>query len=225
MSGTPTLADLGKSLLADCRRRADGSLQYDGKRPGAEWWAHGYLTRRLVVLIDGAPREVTLHKARWLDPTTGRTMHSRPPGELGARRFCALIVFAELYDWLDGTDGVVTRDPVCAPIAPSPRTLQRWLRAALRHALAIQGALRRAVIERAEPQPIEQVFPTGLPPPQRSGRRWANPDLVTSLYRGLALAAAGSRALTTPLAALLAEAHQRFEDTRQPAQNEPTART
>ena len=137
MSGTPTLADLGDCLLADCRRRADGSLQFDGERPGEAWWAHGYLTRRLVVIIAGVPRQVVLYKARWLDPSTGRTMHSRPPGELGARRFCALIVFAELYDWLDDPTGVVTRDPICASIAPSPRTLQRLLRRALPNAPAI----------------------------------------------------------------------------------------
>lgn len=225
MSGTPTLADLGEGLLTDCRRRADGSLQYDGERPDERWWAHGDLTRHLIVVIDGTAQQVVLHKARWLDPATGRTVHSRPPGELGAIRFCALIVFAELYDWLDGPAGVVTRDPICTPITPSPRTLQRWLRRALPHAPAIQSALRRAVIERAEPKPIEHLFPTGLPPPQKSGRRWANPDQVTILHRGFALAAAGSRALDTPLAALLGEAHQWLEDTRQPACNEPTART
>ena len=81
------------------------------------------------------------------------------------------------------------------------------------------------MIERAEPVPIERLFPTGLPPPQRSGRRWANPDLVDCLYRGFAPAAAGPRALTTPLAVLLAEARQRFEDTRQPAKNKPTVNT
>lgn len=221
MPGTPTtLADLGDSL--PYRRRADGSLQYDGHRPGRGWRAHGYFPCTLILVEDGQAIERRVYKRRWLDPRTGRTTHSRPPDQLGRLRFCALIAFAELHGWLDGDAGVLTRRPI-ATLTPSPRTLQRWLRRLLPHAEAIQTALRRAVIERAEPRPIEHLFPTGLSPPKGGGRRWRNPEQLITLHRGLTIAAAGSRALMTPLAALLAEARERYEDTRQPARDEPTA--
>ena len=46
-------------------RRPDGSLQYDGERPGFGWHAHGYFARQLWVMRADELAIVTLFKRRW----------------------------------------------------------------------------------------------------------------------------------------------------------------
>ena len=67
------------------RERADGSLQYNGVRPGPEWHAHGYMRRSLVAKPDGG--QVVVWKPRWRSTVEGAsplTVHSRPPDDLAS---------------------------------------------------------------------------------------------------------------------------------------------
>jgi len=96
--------------------------------------------------------------------------------------------------------------------AGARRTVQRWLHRLLPDAARLQGALRTAVIERSEPQPIERLFPVGLSPPEAVRcRRWKNPDATYRLVTGLAFLVEGAVALSLTATGLLAEAQQRFD--------------
>ena len=188
------------------RQRPDGSLQFDGERPGAGWHAHGYMPRRL-----GSQQ---LWKRRWLriGSASPATVHSRPPDDLASIRFSAFAVVLKLWAWLDGNAGLCRYEepgPV-AGLGGSRRTVQRWLRRALPLATNTLQAMRRAVIERSEPRPIEQLFPRGLPPPKSLRRRpWRDPASVSSLWQALALLLGGAGALNVSPPVLLAEARGR----------------
>jgi len=79
--------------------RPDGSLQYDGPRPGGGWHGHGWLTKTIAVLADGTPSTVVLHKHRWRQAAGGTTTtcHCRPPDDPGLIRFCTLIVILRVW--------------------------------------------------------------------------------------------------------------------------------
>ena len=193
--------------------RADGSLQYDGDRPGVDWHAHGYFARWLWVLVRGATMRVRLHKRRWLDTASGRTRHSRPPMEVGAVSVCSLALCLELWAWLASGSGV----HVAPRVVVDPRTRQRWLRRFGPRALAIQQAIRRALLDRCEPRPLEDFFPRGVPPPaDLVSRRWSAPATVCSLWRALFLLWTGVQALSVSAAVLLAEARRRDAATDTP---------
>jgi hypothetical protein len=131
---------------------------------------------------------------------------------------CMLIVLLTLFGWLDSGRGLSHRDqrePInglqhsCA----SRRTSQRWLHKLLPHAIKTQQAIRRAVIERCEPRPVETLFEGGLPPPQCLLRRpWKDPLSVTILWRALAILFRGAVGLDVPVALLLTEARGRWSD-------------
>lgn len=194
-------------------RRPNGDLQFDGHRPGPSWHAHGYFSVRLWMLDQGRPRRLALWKRRWLEPIAGKTTHSRPPDQLPYVRSCTLIVVLTLWSWLDSEHGVVSHRQVFAELEGlrSRRTAQRWLARALPHALQIQQVIRKAVIERCEPRPVETLFPCGLPPPEGlTRRRWRDPTSVFRLWRGLALLILGSVELRVPVPILLAEARGRL---------------
>jgi hypothetical protein len=194
------------------RVRGDGDLQYDGARPDEGWNAHGYFSRLLWMLVEGRLVQRRLWKRRWLSPDGGRTCHSRPPEDVPSLRSCALIVVLKLWALLDGTTGLHTSPEVLPALEGhvSPRTTSRWLRRALARALELQQAMRRAVIERCEPRPIERLFPAGLSPPQGLlCRRWRDPSAVATLWRALAILLAGAIELSVPSALLLAEARGR----------------
>jgi hypothetical protein len=194
------------------RVRCDGHLQYDGVRPDGGWVAHGYFSRLLWMLVNGRPVRRRLWKRRWLSPDGRRTCHSRPPEDIQSLRSCMLIVVLKLWALLDGSAGLHTSREVLPELEGhvSPRTTSRWLRRVLPRGLELQQAVRRAVIERCEPRPIERWFPTGLPPPQGLlCRRWRDPSAVTTLWRALALLLVGAIELSVPTALLLAEARGR----------------
>ena len=70
--------------------------------------------------------------------------------------------------------------------AVSPRTAQRYLARLLPGALRFQQVIRKAVIERCEPRPLEQLFPSGLSPLESLLRRhWRAPNSVSRLWQGL----------------------------------------
>ena len=189
------------------RERPDGSLQYDGGRPAPGWHAHGYMPRRLG--------QARLWKRRWRRSFAGegpRTVHSRPPDDLASVHFSAFAVALKLWVWLDADAGICRYDePVSvAGLGGSRRTVQRWLRRALPLAMTTLRAVRRAVIERSEPRPMEQLFPRGVPPPDSLRRRpWREPASVCSLWQALALLLRGAGALNVHPPVLLAEARGR----------------
>jgi len=202
------------------RRRPDGSLQFDGKRPvdpgrpDEKWHAHGYFRRSLVVLIRGARQTITVWKRRWRLVGTNRTTHSRPPDDAPRLRYCTLIVVLMLWGWFGHGGGLDDQRPVLAALneGASTSTLRRWGGRAQRCALAFQQAIRHTLIERSEPRPVERLFPGGLsPPPELQRRRWQDPSAVSSLWRALAMTMYGAAALRVPVATLLAEARGRWE--------------
>jgi hypothetical protein len=196
-------------------READGRLVYRGERPGPEWVRHGTFARFLWTLIDGELRRVVVHKQRWRLWGTHRTRHSRPPDQLGAVAFCSLVVIAALWSWLGSDRGAHTCKPVLPSLTDRPcsRTVQRWLRRALPHADETALALRRAVIERSEPQPKKSHIGGGLSPPA-DRRRWADPSATSKLHSGLCRLLEGAKALAVPVSILLADARGR-QHTRQ----------
>jgi len=197
-------------------READGRLVFRGKRPGPEWVKHGTFARFLWTLIDRELRRVVVHKQRWRLRGTNQTRHSQPPDQLGAVTFCSLVVIAALWGWLDSGRGVHGHEPVLPALVehPSPRTVQRWLQRALPHADETALALRRAVIERSEPRPMESHIGGGLSPPV-DRRRWADPSATSKLHSGLCLLLRATVALAVPVSVLLAEARGR-QHIRQP---------
>jgi hypothetical protein len=196
------------------RVRSDGDLQFDGTRPDGDgrWHSHGYFERRLWMLRGGQLVRRRLWKRRWLHHGEGRTCHSRPPEDVPSLWSCTLVVVLKLWGLLDGGAGLHTSVEVLPSLEEHarPRTVSRWLRRAATHALELQQAVRRAVIERCEPRPIERLFPTGLSPPQDLvSRRWRDPLAVATLWRALALLLVGAIELSVPSALLLAEARGR----------------
>lgn len=191
------------------RRRSNGDLQYDGIRPGPQWHSHGYFPRRLWVLNHGRLVRKRLWKRRWLLFGTTTTCHSRPPDDLPFVAFCSLVVLLKLWAWLDSPRGVRTYDDVFPDLGQrgSRRTVQRWLSHFLEDALYVQQTIRRALIERSEPRPMEHMFPNGLSPPVHLTRRgFRKPTAAAKLWRGLAILLGGSIALNVQASVLLAEA-------------------
>lgn len=191
-------------------RKADGSWLYRGERPGPEWVGHGTFARGMWTLVDADLRRVRVHKQRWRLRGTHQTRHSRPPDDLGSVTFCSLVVTAALWGWLASGRGADSHDPVLPALVerPSRRTVQRWLRRARGHADETALALRRAVIERSEPRPMESHIGGGLSPPA-DRRRWADPSQISKLHSGLCLLLQATVAFAVPVSVLLAEARGR----------------
>ena len=190
-------------------REPDGRLVYRGVRPGDDWEGHGTFSRMLLTFRGGELTRVTVHKQRWRRRGTTETCHSRPPDDIASIWFCSLIVITALWDWLSADEGLHRHEPT-EPLArrPSTRTKQRWLSRALLHADETATALRRAVIERSEPRPMESHVGGGLSPPE-DRRRWADPRAVSTLRSGLSLLLEGAVALDVHVSLLLAEARGR----------------
>jgi len=187
---------------------ADGRRVFRGVRPGDDWHRHGTFERRLFTLKAGKLIRITVHKQRWRLRGTTQTCHSRPPDDLASVWFCSLIVATSLWSWLTGDEGLHRRAPALDALEerPSPRTVQRWLARALPHCDETATALRRAVIERSEPRPMESHVGGGLSPPHR---RWGSSNAVWPLHSGLSLLYEGATALDVHVSLLLAEARGR----------------
>ena len=136
------------------------------------------------------------------------------PDEAGASRFTLLVVMLKVAGWLLSGVGLHTYfepHPRLRPLA-CRRTVQRWQRRLAVDGTRIQGALRTAVVERTEPQPVERLFPGGLSPPAAiRRRRWKDPEATYCLATGLAFLVRGAVALSTSTTVLLAEAHGRLD--------------
>jgi hypothetical protein len=162
----------------------------------------------LFTLEAGELVRLTMHKQRWRLRGTTTTCHSRPPDDLASVWFCSLVVATSLWGWVTGDVGIHRHEPALDGLAkrPSPRTMQRWLARALPHADETATALRRAVIERSEPRPMEHHVGGGRAPPDR---RWGGSSAVTTLHSGLTLLYEGAAALDVHVSLLLAEARGR----------------
>jgi hypothetical protein len=204
---------------AGCVRRADGSLLYGGERPeDGQWHGHGYFARKLWVLREKGLEQIRLWKHRWRLVGTNTTCHSRPFEELPTFGASLGIVFLVIFEWLDSGKGLSHRDrrSVLSDVeerCASRRTEQRWLHRYVPDALSIQQAIRRAVIERCEPRPVETLFRGGLPPPDGLERRgWKDPPSVLALWRAFAILFIGALVLDVPVSLLLTEARGRWSD-------------
>lgn len=201
------------------RRRHDGSLLFAGTRPeSGSWHGHGYFARFIWAIQGRSLVRVKLWKHRWLEVGASTTKHSRSDEETPSAAVCSTIFVLLLWTWLDSDEGLGHKDRR-EPIVGfglecgSARTVQRALHRLLPQALKIQQALRRAVIERSEPRPVESLFRGGLSPPKALlRRRWKAPSAVEALWRALAILFSGALLLDVPVAHLLAEARGRWDD-------------
>ena len=187
-------------------RRPGGAWQYNGDRPGKGWHAHGYFPCALTFVEGDRLVRRRVFKRRWLDPTTGRTTHSRPSDALphfGLTTVLVIVLLARFLKIAVPEVGELELEDV-----RSERTLQRWRQRAARVALHVQQALRHALIERCEPRPVEHLFEGGLSPPGSP----TDPPAVTKLKRGLSMGIVGARRLEISIAVLLAEARGRWTE-------------
>lgn len=165
---------------------------------------------------DTGSREVVIARRRWRLRNTNRTQIDRTPDEVGGCHFATLLLVLKVAGWLLSGKGLHTYEARFPALggAGAPRTVQRWLQRLLPDAARLGGALRTAVIERSEPQPIERLFPGGLSPPEAiRRRRWKDSDGTYRLATGLAFLVEGALVLSISATALLAEAQQRFDGT------------
>ena len=214
-SRLPTPA-LGAGLIGTYDRATDGSLRFEGSRPGARWHRHDWKPLTLHFVCDGGFRGVVIHRRRWRLQGTNQTRLDRAPDETCGARFAFVFILLKLSSWLLSGRGLHTYDERFRSlgVAGARRSVQRWLHRLLPAAATLVGALRTAVIERSEPQPIERLFPGGLSPPEAiRRRRWKDSDATYRLATGLAFLVEGAAALSISATALLAEAQQRIDGT------------
>ena len=193
-----------------------GTWSFEGTSPGAGWHRHDWRLRRVLVLRGGRFEHRTVARRRWLLHGTTQTRLDRSPDEMGGVQVVLLVVLVKLWSWLSSDQGLQTYDEVVPALEAhgSRRTVQRWLHRLLPAAVQLQQALRTAVIEVSEPQPVERLFPGGLSPPAAvRRRRWKDLDATYSLATGLAFLFDGACALSTSATALLAEAQQGLDGT------------
>jgi hypothetical protein len=194
--------------------RGDGTFVYEGIRPGEEWHGHGYFPKWLTMLVSGVPTRVRIYKHRWIHTETGKTMHSRPPDDPVMVRFCSLIVMLRIWGWVSSSVGFYNRTEVFEGLdtdCGSDRTVQRWTRDAMLNGIAVQQAIRLAIIEEREPRPVEKLFDGGLSPPDAvTKRRWKSSENLNTLYRGYAMLLVTARELAQHASYLLAGARRRM---------------
>ena len=199
--------------------RADGHLLYQGRRPQqGKWHGHGSFPKTSWVLRAGVLVQIQIWKHRWRRVGTSTTCHSRPDEEAHSAGACLLVIVLMVFSWLDSGRGLSHKDrhePIvgAGEACACRRTIQRWLHKLLPHAMDIQQAIRRAVIERCEPRPVETLFEGDLSPPKGlERRRWKDPSSVSQLWRAFAILFRGALGLDVPVAHLLAEARGRWGD-------------
>jgi len=195
------------------------ALVFRGERPGAGWHAHGYTSKKLVLLADGQPRRWSIRKQRWLRYGTTETVHSRPPDDPALVRSCTLVIVLALWSWLDGERGIHRREEILPALSGlvSTRTVQRWMARALNDALDIEQTIRLAVIDKCEPRPIDNLFRGGLsPPPSLVRRHRRNPLPASTLWRAFAILTRSALHFDLSISPLLAEARGRWTGARAP---------
>ena len=205
------LLRIGIGLVGRYTSGPCGQLRFEGPRPGPGWHRHDWRSRQLTLIRDDGLEEAVVARRRWLLHGTTTTRLDRTPDEVGATRVVALLLLLKVVAWLLSGVGLHVYDERVAALEDigSRRTVQRWLHRIRPDATRLQGALRTAVIERSEPQPIEELFPGGLSPPEViRRRRWKDPDETYRLATALAFLVDGAVALSTSVTVLLAEAQK-----------------
>ena len=180
-----------------------------GPRPDRDWVGHGYTRKTLSVLHGGRLCRLVVHKQRWRGPD-GQTVHDRPPRGVGWSRFGLLTVFATVWTWVNAPRGLHHVEWPWGEERPSRRSVQRWLARLLPDGLRWQQAIRQVVVDHLAPRPLEEKYPTGLPPPGGLAR-WSKETAhrVAELARGLTLLMTAP-SLNIPRSTLLVEARRRF---------------
>lgn len=189
-------------------RVADDVFEWRGERPSGGWHVLGWLDVQRWLIRGGRLRLITIRKRRWVRADRSETCHSRPPDDLGSR-YDTLFVAVEVLCWLTALCGVHAYDGRFEH-GPDRRTVQRWLRRALPHGLWTQHVIRKVLIEKGEPRPVELLAPGGLSPPFLNRSGWRDPDRTWTLFRGLAMLMIGAEELGFAPALLLAEARGRY---------------
>ena len=187
-----------------------------GPRPAGGWHAHGYTTKRLLVLDKRRLRVLVVHKQRWLERETGRTIHDRPGRDVPWSYYGLAVVLTATWAWMTSPKGLHHVEWPWLDEGPSRRTAQRWMARLLVQALAWQVAIRDVIVERLAPEPLERVFPAGLPPPGTVARWRSSAAQACQLFRGLVLLNECAPLVSIPWPRLAVEAHRRFIDNRQP---------
>ena len=201
---------IGKGLIGAYTKGPGSTLRFEGPRPGLGWHRHDWRPRHVRVVDDTGVRQLVIDRRRWRLHGTTTTRLDRAPDEACFARSTLLVVLLMLCSWLLSDDGLHRHEahPIALEGVAGRRTVHRWLHRLLPDAARVQGALRTAVVERSEPQPVERLFPGGLSPPVAvRRRRWKEPEATYRLVTGLAFLANGADALTTSATTLLAEAH------------------
>lgn len=202
---------VGGGLIGGYTRSPAGVLRFEGPRPGPDWHRHDWRVRQVAVVSDAGLQTTPVERRRWRLRGTTSTHLDRSPDEVGGTHAVLLVVFLKLGAWLLSPDGLHVYEERLPALdaAGSRRSVQRWLHRLLPDADRVQGALRTAVVERSEPQPIERLFPGGVSPPGAvRRRRWKNPEATYRLATGLAFLVQGADALSTSVTVLLAEARK-----------------
>lgn len=189
----------------------DGRLVFRGDRPGPGWHAHGTTEQRVTVLHADRLVDVDLHKQRWLEVATGHTVHDRPHFTVPWSRHGLDVVLVAVAAWLLGGVGLHRADFPWQADRPDRRTVQRWLHRLRPDSLRWHVAIRKALLDRLAPRPLEEILPTaGIPPPGGCARFSSGSVEVWPLRSGLWLAVEGARALDIPVRTLLVEARWRW---------------
>ena len=189
-----------------------GRLFYPCERPSDEWIGHGYFTTRPLDLKDHHAIPAPVAKKRWLHKKTGKTIHSKPPDDLGLH-YSALIVVLELFIWLDTVYGLRKyASLIQSEQRPSKRTVQRWFQRAIIAPERFQTAVRRHMSSSCEPRPLERYLTGGYDPPGAHPRKaWKDPEKVNRLHRGLTMLLIASKTANKPTSMTLAETRRQGE--------------
>ncbi|GDX81621.1 hypothetical protein LBMAG42_34320 [Deltaproteobacteria bacterium] len=201
---------VGRGLIGVYTKGPGATLRFEGPRPGPGWHRHDWRPRHLPVVDAAGVHHVVIDRRRWRLHGTTTTRLDHAPDEVVFAHSTLVVVFLALCAWLLSADGLHRHasHPASLEGVACLRTVHRWLHRLLPDAARVQEALRTAVVERSEPQPVERLFPGGLSPPVAvRRRRWKDPEATYRLVTGLAFLALGADALTTSATTLLAEAH------------------
>lgn len=191
------------------RHRPDGSRFWSAERPGPGWRRHGTTPRTVRDVRDGAIVEVVVHQQRWFHPTHHLTRTDQAPDLVAWGRFSTLVMFSAIMEQLYPEPGCQTADTAaCSGYRPAQRTVQRWVRHALDHALALQQGVRNAWFAIGPRQGRDEI-PGGIPPPPPPGARQLLPgvdplSVAVSMVLGFAI---GTNMAVAPL---LAEVRRRL---------------
>lgn len=205
---------LGTGMVGGYALRPDGTLEYEGPRPGPGWHRHDWQRRALRIVTAQGVFTQQVVRRRWRLGKTPATQLDHVPDELGGIQSSLPFVLLKLWAWLRSGVGVHVYEEAMDALEGHGcrRTVQRWLGRIQGAGMRLQQAIRTAVIERLEPQPVEMLFPSGLSPPGAiRRRRWKDLSSVYSLATALAFLFEGAVALQIAIPALLAEALGRLD--------------